>query len=203
MKIRISLIPNINKKLNDIICDIIDSHADSGLLKAGIIAGYRVAGVFGDGGTNMAVNMFRSVLDDLLKNVLDMNRIYADVKIRLVEKSGEKVSAKLDAENINYTDSVIENLPRILDALSMLPSDHILLRVLDILDDDKEDIAATLLNALSDDKKEAVSKLLIKEYQSNLCEFLTKILQDNEIHLAVAELYIEDEIPEQPSVRKE
>lgn len=185
MKIKIVLAPSGKKNLNDTIADTVHQKVDNLPLKAGILVGYKLAGIFGDSGTNTALSLVRGIFEKIAKDNLHKNHIYADVKKLTVEKNGEKLDVTLEAENILYSKSITENFQRIMDGLKKLPEDHIVIKVLDTLQDDKAAVVSALLDAVSEEKKEAIIKLLVGEFHEKLCSFIAKLLSDNNIQLTV------------------
>ena len=75
-----------------------------------------------------------------------------------------------------------------MDGLKQLPADHIVRKVLDTLQDDKNKVVSALLDAISEEKKEMIIKLLIGEFHDNLCTFITGLLNDNKIELAIKKI---------------
>ena len=105
-----------------------------------------------------------------------------------VEKDHEMLNVTATARNIEYSKSLAENYNRIMDGLKQLPADHIVRKILDTLQDDKIAVVSALLDAISEKKKEAIIKLLIGEFHESLCAFLTKLLNDNKIELAIKKI---------------
>ncbi len=189
MKIKIQVKPNGKKNLNDTIYDIIDIIPNkTDIEKFGIKAGYWTAGIFGDGGTNTVFSWVGDIFKDLAKNAMQNNHIYADILKVTVEKDHETLNVTVIAENIEYSKSLSENYERIMDGLKQLPADHTVRKVLDTLQNDKNKVVSALLDAISEKKKEAIIKLLIEEYHESLRGFITKLLNDNKIQLAIKEI---------------
>lgn len=189
MLINIKLWPNSKKNLNDTIYDIIDIIPNkTDVEKFGIKAGYWTAGIFGDGGTNTVFSWVSDIFKNLIENIMKNNHIYADIQKVTVEKDHEMLNVTATARSIEYSKSLAENYNRIMDGLKQLPADHIVRKILDTLQDDKIAVVSALLDAISEKKKEAIIKLLIGEFHESLCAFLTKLLNDNKIELAIKKI---------------
>lgn len=189
MLINIKLWPNSKKNLNDTIYDIIDIIPNkTDVEKFGIKAGYWTAGIFGDGGTNTVFSWVSDIFKNLTENIMKNNHIYADIQKVTVEKDHETLNVTATARNIEYSKSLAENYNRIMDGLKQLPADHIVRKILDTLQDDKIAVVSALLDAISEKKKEEIIKLLIGEFHESLCAFLTKLLNDNKIELAIKKI---------------
>ena len=192
MLINIKLWPNSKKNLNDTIYDIIDIIPNkTDVEKFGIKAGYWTAGIFGDGGANTVFSWVSDIFKNLTENIMKNNHIYADIQKVTVEKDHEMLNVTATARNIEYSKSLAENYNRIMDGLKQLPADHIVRKILDTLQDDKIAVVSALLDAISEKKKEEIIKLLIGEFHESLCAFLTKLLNDNKIELAIKKISLD------------
>lgn len=191
MKLNIALTANGEKNLNDAICDIIDAHINGGIQKLSIKAIYRTFGILGDNGNNALFSMVCLFFENVAKNLLKQNNIYATAKNLVLTKTGEELQASVDLEDIDYTKSITMNQQRIIDALKNFLPDNVTWDILDILQDDADTIVSSVLETVNNEKKELIIKLLINTFQSNICSTISNLLTDNKIDFSVKRISLD------------
>lgn len=191
MKIKLILIPNSNKSLRDTVCSIIDKKSNAGLMSLGIKLGYNAVTLLGNGATNFTL---QNIIFPLFKTKVsafvtedEYCEIYKKTKVKLIGDTG---ILTLDLDGIDYWEIMKRNLDVILDAVKTIYPDNVMWDIVDILQDDKDVIAETVLNSLSAEKKEKIVKLLITEFQTNICAAVTDTLNEEGIELAAKSLSV-------------
>lgn len=191
MKIYAVLTPNNKKNLNDNIYDIIDNHITDNIQKAGVKAAYWTFNIFGDNGSNALFSLAKSKFEGLIKGALKNNHIFANVRNIILIKSEEKLNVSIEIVDIDYFQSIIKNKQRIIDGLKNLSPNNVVWDILNLLQDDTDVMLSTILKTIDDKKKEAIIKILLNQFDSTLCSYLTKILNDNKIGLAVKNIKLD------------
>ena len=186
------LTPNGEKKLMNTLYDTIMQFSDMvDVGKIGLKGAIFGLDAIGDGATNAVFSLLRPVLTDIVKDeVLKPYHIFADVTISEIKKKGESLYIVVKAENINYTKSLTQNLPMITDALKKELPEVFPWEILDVLQEDTDVALTAFLNAVNDCKKDDIVRILIGRYHSDICEFLTQLLNDSNISLTVKELQL-------------
>ena len=190
MKIKAVLNPVGGKNLNDSIYDIIDTQIKEDIKKIAIKATYWAFGIFGDNGNNKLFALVCSFFEDFANKIMHENSIYASAKNLDITKNGDELFVSVDVEDVDYTKSVTLNKQRIIDGLKNISPDNIAWNILDLLEEDTDVILSSVLKTEKKKKKESIIRLLINQFQSNICNAISNALADGKIALSIKSLYI-------------
>lgn len=192
MRIQVTLTPDKSKTIHDSIRKSIDAYVAVGLNLVAKLA-YNIASYPGNDSLNQGLRLLLSV--PKIKNKLigyvsadDYAALRDGLTVAIVRDTQGCVTLNTDGVSVNGI--LKKNLPVVLDAVKKADKDNIARNILDILQDDAALILTHALSSLSEEKTEAIVRLLVRKYQSALCEALTTLLRKKKCDFVIREIAV-------------
>lgn len=128
--------------------------------------------------------------------IMQINRSLSDngLGIELDDLSfagGERLmNISADVAEVNYESVALKLLPKIIEQVPCNEKTEAILKALDIVGDDRDELVKGILQSLGDEKKEELTAHFVNSYSKEMCDLLNKLISKNGIAAEITDINI-------------
>lgn len=128
--------------------------------------------------------------------IMQINRSLSDngMGIELGDISfagGERLmNISADVAEVNYESVALKLMPKIIEQVPSNEKTEAIIKALDIVGDDRDELVKGILQSLSDEKKEELTAHFVNSYSKELCDLLNKLISKNGIAAEITDINI-------------
>ena len=135
-------------------------------------------------------NKNNELLASEINNIMEKNNINASVNDIFMKQEMEKVIIQACVSNVDYEEIIIHFMPQLISIIPENEKTAVILKALELLNNEREQMVRGILLSMNDAKKEEVVKLFVNAYSDKLCGLINNLMSKNDIIAAVEYLQI-------------
>ena len=135
-------------------------------------------------------NKNREMLVGEINNILVKNQISLTLVDLYMKKEMDQVIVQASISKVDYDDMIIHFLPQLISIIPENEKTAAIIKALDLIKDEREQMVRGVLAALDDSKKEELLKHFVSAYNDKLCGLINNLLKQNNIIATIEDLEI-------------